>query len=175
MTENNNKNQKSIVPVLIPAACILFAFYYVYSTRGYWVFESVEFPYVIAGFVVILFGIIEIIELKKYFSEEKSINKKLSQILDLKNVFSSKKLIPFYIAILTFLFPMLFPILKAIITTLLYIFALRIVLKKFHIKYLLYDVISVLAIFLIMHEVLLIQLPSGALERTIISMVEKVL
>ncbi len=176
MIPEKKEKSPSFISVIIPLLCIAFAFLYFYHTRDYLNFESVKFPYTIAVFLIFLFGIIEILEARKWWKHRKSEQKENASTPHKGLVVSatSKQWNPFYIVLLTVLFATFITTLNTIIGTYIYIIGLRLVLRKINLKTCIFDFVAITLIFLIMHEILLIQLPAGKAEQMLSLIVNKI-
>lgn len=177
MSQGNTKKSKSLVSIIIPLSTIAFALFFLHQTRDYVNFESVKFPYTIVVSTIILFGIIGVFETKKWRNELKSRrNVALSENAPSRiSIPNSKKYNPLFLVVLTALYAVFIANLHTVITTYLYIVSLRLVFRKVSLRVLIYDLAAIIFLFVIMHEILLIQLPSGKVEEIITTILAKVL
>lgn len=165
-----------LIAAIIPLLCIAFFLLYFQQTRDYDEFVSVQFPYTISLLGLFMFSIIAILELRKFRQalSEKSRNTLKENLFTRLPPVGDKKWNPFYVVVLTVIFTALFPVIKSISSIYLYIFGLRLVFKETRVRTFVLDLVFVIVLFVIFHDLLRILLPSGPIEKAISSFVRSV-
>jgi len=157
--------QKSpAVALAIPAIWIAFAATYVYVTADYPDPETVRFPYTIAVVLTICFTIIFVRDAVDAWSKGWRPGLPANIRSWLAGRFRDKTANPFYLVVLTVAYALALPELNVLATTFLYVTSLRFVFRNMSLRLAFYDILGVAGLYLVFHDLLRIQLPSGPIE-----------
>jgi len=158
------KTSSSIVAIAIPLLAIAFALLYFHETADHPDPESVKFPYALAIAVIALFAVAAIQEVAERWTRERR-SPSFSEFQEtVASLLRGKNPNPFLIVVLTLAYTVFLPIVYALVATFLFVAGLRCVFRTVRIEILAYDAAAIVVIFVLFHDVLRIQLPSGPLE-----------
>lgn len=158
------ENKSPAVAIAIPVLGIIFAAAYVLTTLDYPDPETVKFPYSIAAALTICFTIIAAREILGALRSGWRPSLPVSVTGWLVEKFRGKEGNPFLLVVLTAVYGLVLVHLNVLLTTFLYVNGLRLVFRNWSPKLAAYDAVAVSVLYLIFHDVLRIQLPSGPLE-----------
>lgn len=158
------KTSSSVVAIAIPLLAIAFALFYFHETSDYPDSESVKFPYTLAIAVIALFAVAAMQEAAGRWRRGWRFPSFSEFQEAAASLFRGKNSNPFFIVVLTLAYTVFLPIVYALLATFLFVVGLRCVFRNVRIKILAYDAAAIVVIFVLFHDVLRIQLPSGPLE-----------